>query len=253
MSILSTRRTFMSLSGRAALGLPFLPLGACRRRDPAPAKSTAGGRWQSLIAYLEKEIPSLLQRAPTTPAASMALVADAKLLWSRGFGVKDRTTRAPVDGDTAFEFASVSKTVFAYTVMKACEKGVLDLDTPLISYTSERWLAGDPRLDLITPRMMLSPTTGFQNWRSNTEPLKIQFTPGTRWQYSGEGYSYLQSVLTHLTGPSTGTKIGLDHRDERRSGLRRCHHAATAELSDARVPAGGCLDETKDAAWRTQC
>lgn len=130
----------------------------------------------------------------------MAIVADAKLLWSRGFGVKDRETKAPIDDDTVFEFASVSKTVFAYAVMKACEKGVLNLDTSLTKYTSERYLTGDPRLDLITPRHVLSHTSGFQNWRSKTDPLKIEFTPGARWSYSGEGYHYLQSVLTHVAG-----------------------------------------------------
>jgi hypothetical protein len=33
-----------------------------------------------------------------------------------------------------------------------------------------------------------------QNWRSDKEPLRIQFAPGERWEYSGEGYSYLQLV-----------------------------------------------------------
>lgn len=204
----SSRRAFVSLSGRAAFGLPFLTLplslslGACSRRDAASATATAdsGARWQSLIAFLEREIPSQLERRPTTPGVAMAIVADAKLLWSRGFGVKDRTTKAPVDDDTVFEFASVSKTVFAYAVMKACEKGILNLDTPLTKYTSERYLAGDPRLDLITPRHVLSHTSGFQNWRSKTDPLKIEFAPGARWGYSGEGYHYLQSVLTHVAG-----------------------------------------------------
>lgn len=197
MSALSTRRKFVSLSARAVFGLPLLSLGGSRRDSPPPDSAS---RWKSLIGYLEKEIPSLLQRATTTPGVSMALVSDAKLLWTKGFGVKERTTNAPVNSDTVFEFASVSKTVFAYVVMKAYEKGILDLDTPLTHYTSERYLVGDPRLDLITPRMVLSHTTGFQNWRSKSEPLKIQFTPGARWQYSGEGYSYLQSVLTRLTG-----------------------------------------------------
>jgi CubicO group peptidase (beta-lactamase class C family) len=53
----------------------------------------------------------------------------------------------PVDDDTVFEFASVSKTAFAYAAMKACETGILNLDTPLTKYTSERYLVGDPRLD----------------------------------------------------------------------------------------------------------
>jgi CubicO group peptidase (beta-lactamase class C family) len=194
----TTRRAFVAWSGRAALAFPLLSLTACTRRDPEPASDT--GRWQSLIAYLEKEIPSLLNREPATPAAAMALIADAKLLWSRGFGVTDRMTNGAVDADTVFEFGSVSKTVFAYAVMKACEKGLLNLDTPLTKYTSERILSGDPRLDLITPRLVLSHKTGFQNWRSKTDPLKISFTPGAGWGYSGEGYYYLQSVLTQVAG-----------------------------------------------------
>jgi CubicO group peptidase (beta-lactamase class C family) len=84
--------------------------------------------------------------------------------------------------------------------MKLCEKGVLNLDTPLTRYTAKRFLAGDPRLDLITARHVLSHTGGFQNWRSEKEPLKIHFTPGEKYLYSGEGYYYLQSVVTHLTG-----------------------------------------------------
>ena len=183
-----SRRAFISLSSRVAFGLPLLSLGACTRPDSAPAAAHNVGRWQSLVTFLEDEIPSLLKRHPTTPGVSMAIVADAKLLWSRGFGVRDRTTNVPVDDDTVFEFASVSKTAFAYVAMNACEKGILNLDTPLTKYTSERYLVGDPRLDLITPRHVLAHTTGFQNWRSKGNPLKIQFTPGSRREYSVEGY-----------------------------------------------------------------
>jgi len=134
------------------------------------------------------------------PGLSIAIIKDAKLFWRGVFGVKDNASREAVDNDTLFEAASVSKTVFAYAVMKLCEKGVMNLDTPLTKYTTERFLEGDPRLDLITARHVLSHTTGFQNWRSKDKPLQIRFTPGERFSYSGEGYYYLQSVVTHLTG-----------------------------------------------------
>jgi CubicO group peptidase (beta-lactamase class C family) len=84
-------------------------------------------------------------------------------------------------------------------VLKLCERGVLDLDTPLTRYTSSRFLQGDSRFDLITARHVLSHTTGLPNWRSKSQPLALAFTPGERWSYSGEGYSYLQSVITELT------------------------------------------------------
>jgi CubicO group peptidase (beta-lactamase class C family) len=67
---------------------------------------------------------------------------------------------------------------------------------------------GDPRIELITARHVLSHTSGFQNWRSGREPLRIHFRPGERWLYSGEGYYYLQSVLTQLTGHADPTTCG---------------------------------------------
>jgi CubicO group peptidase (beta-lactamase class C family) len=86
------------------------------------------------------------------------------------------------------------------------EKGVIDLDTPLTKYTPERFLAGDPRLDLITARHVLSHSTGFPNWRSGE--LKINFTPGSQYSYSGEGYYYLQTVVTHLKGKAVPGDCG---------------------------------------------
>ena len=91
MRAVFNRRSFLPASGRAALGWPLLSLAACTRRDSVAAVAD-DGEWRTLIEYVEKEIPSLLDRSATTPGAAIALVADAQLLWSRGFGVTDRTT-----------------------------------------------------------------------------------------------------------------------------------------------------------------
>jgi CubicO group peptidase (beta-lactamase class C family) len=160
---------------------------------------SAGPPLETLIGHVEKQIPMWLEES-RVPGLSIAIIKDAKLAWRRGFGVKVSGSKEPVDNDTMFEAASMSKPVFAYVVMKLVEKGVMNLDTPLTRYTSERFLKGDPRLELITARHALSHTSGFQDWRSGKEPLKIHFTPGEKWLYSGEGYYYLQSVVTHLTG-----------------------------------------------------
>lgn len=134
------------------------------------------------------------------PGFSIALIKDAKLHWRRGFGFKDSASKAPVDHETLFEAGSMSKPVFAYAALKLHEKKVIELDTPLTKYTSERFLESDPRLDLITARHVLSHTGGFQNWRSKDRALQIHFMPGAEFRYSGEGYFYLQSVMTRLTG-----------------------------------------------------
>jgi CubicO group peptidase (beta-lactamase class C family) len=193
------RREFLLTTSRAVLGFSFLPLVPSSPENQKSAKPEYDAPWKSLIADLEKQIPKLMEEAKV-PGLSIAIIQDAKLFWRRAFGVKDHTSKEPVENDKVFEAGSTSKPVFAYAVMKLCEKGVMNLDTPLTKYTPDRFLKGDPQLDLITARHVLSHTSGFPNWRSEEEPLKIQFKPGSKWSYSGEGYSYLQSVVTHLTG-----------------------------------------------------
>ena len=134
------------------------------------------------------------------PAVSIALVRDGQVAWRHAFGVKDTGTDEPVDLDTVFAACSDTKPVFGYGVLKLCEKGVLNLDTPLTKYTSRR-VTADPRVEMITARHVLSHTTGFPNWRQGKD-LPIQFTPGSQYQYSGEGFSYLQAVVAEITGKS---------------------------------------------------
>ena len=192
------RRAFLVTGGRTALGLSLLPLTACSR-VPDAANQPGADVPRELIADLEARIPGLLASAQV-PGLSIALVSNGRVAWTRGFGVKRRDANAAVDENTLFEAGSVSKTVFAYAVMKLCEKGVLNLDTPLANYVSERWLRDEPRFGQITTRHVLSHTSGLQNWRSAEDPLRMHFAPGSKFQYSGEGYSFLQLVVAHLTG-----------------------------------------------------
>jgi CubicO group peptidase (beta-lactamase class C family) len=105
----------------------------------------------------------------------------------------------PLDRDSVFGAASLSKPVFASGVMSLVDRGLLELDRPLGAYVAEPDLGGDGRAASITARMVLDHTTGLPNWR-NDGALHLRWSPGTRWGYSGEGYSYLQRVVEHLAG-----------------------------------------------------
>ena len=192
------RRDFLNMAGRGAIGCVVVPLAACARRTAADALSGTG-TWDNRILQLQARLPALMQ-ASAVPGVGIALISDGAIAWQQGFGVRDRVTHVPVDVSTMFEAASMSKPIFAYAVLKLCERGVLDLDTPLVRYTRARFLPRDTRLDQITARHVLSHTTGFQDIRSGSMPLAITFTPGEKWQYLGEGYAYLQSVVTELIG-----------------------------------------------------
>jgi len=64
----------------------------------------------------------------------MAVLEDGKVAWSGGFGVRGVRDSAPVDANTVFEAASLSKPVVAYMALKLVDAGTLDLDRPLREY-----------------------------------------------------------------------------------------------------------------------
>lgn len=183
------RRQFLARTGYAGLAA----LAACSQESSPSVAAPAS------VPVLEERIRASMGAAHV-PGLSIAIIERGEIVWRRAFGVRDGGSGAPVDDDTVFEAASMSKPVFAYAVMKLAENGVLDLDRPLTEYTSERFVADDARLDQITARQVLCHTSGFQDIRSGSDPLRIHFAPGEKWQYSGEGYAYLQSVVTALTG-----------------------------------------------------
>jgi CubicO group peptidase (beta-lactamase class C family) len=189
------RREFLLEGGRAALGLGALSLSACSRTPAAPKDPFL----ESHVAAWEAGIPQWL-RETKMPAVSIAIIRDSRLAWQRAFGVKDTGTNEPVDINSPFAACSDTKPVFAYGVVKLWEKGVIDLDVPLTKYTKRR-VTKDPRIELITARHVLNHTTGFPNWRQGKD-LPIEFAPGSRAQYSGEGFSYLQSVVEEITRKS---------------------------------------------------
>jgi CubicO group peptidase (beta-lactamase class C family) len=148
---------------------------------------------------LEKGLPELRELSGV-PGFSVAVVSREGPVWSGAFGVRDQGTGAPVDGQTVFEAASLSKPVFAYAVLQLAEAELIDLDTPLVEYAPYRDIEHDPRHALLTARMALTHTTGLPNWRPRGSRLEFEYEPGERWRYSGEGFVMLQRVIEELVG-----------------------------------------------------
>lgn len=150
------------------------------------SREGSAGRLESLILQLMNE--------GDVPGLSIALIRDGKLSWHKAFGVKNAETKEALAETTVFEAASLSKPVFAYAVLKLIDRGRLDLDRPLSSYISSAYLPDD-RVKLITTRMVLAHTTGFQNEVTPAKPLRIYFTPGDKFSYSGKAQWFNQRNL----------------------------------------------------------
>lgn len=146
---------------------------------------------------LDKLISELMKSAGLPGLTVFAIQQGSE--YSDVFGIQSVETNRPVDAQTVFEAASLSKPVVAYAALQLMDAGTLDLDVPL-SHIIGPLVPDDVASAAITPRHVLSHTTGLPNWRRNEFPLRTYFLPGSRFSYSGEGFVYLQSAIEHLTG-----------------------------------------------------
>ncbi|MBC7851515.1 MAG: serine hydrolase [Chitinophagaceae bacterium] len=133
------------------------------------------------------------------PGMTIAYIKDAKLAELYNLGLRSNDTKEPVNKETVFDAASLSKSVFAYGVMKLVEAGKLDLDKPVSTYLDYEDLRHDDRYKKITAAQLLSHTSGLPNWR-NGKQLNFRYDPGQRFSYSGEGYVLLGKVVEKITG-----------------------------------------------------
>ena len=132
-----------------------------------------------------------------------------------------------VDSETLFQVASLSKWISAWGVMMLVEAGKLDLDAPVATYLT-RWTLPETKFDnsKVTIRRLLSHTAGlmdglgYAGFASGAEVqsleesltraadasadadgrVRVGFTPGTKWRYSGGGYTLLQLVIEESSG-----------------------------------------------------
>ncbi|GAB1857890.1 hypothetical protein MHTCC0001_27270 [Flavobacteriaceae bacterium MHTCC 0001] len=125
------------------------------------------------------------------PTLGLGIITNGKLEEIKVIGSHNGKDKAPIN--TIFNVASLTKPVTAYVALMLVSQNKLSLDEPIYKYWTDPDLKDDKRHKQITIRHILSHQTGFPNWRD--KKLKLQFSPGTQYQYSGEGFEYLRKVL----------------------------------------------------------
>jgi CubicO group peptidase (beta-lactamase class C family) len=168
------------------------------------------------FAQLDEKIRGLI-RDGNVHGLAITVFNRNKIVYKKTFGYKRFDTKEPLQTNTNFYGASLSKAVFAVLVMKLVEENIINLDKSLQSYLAKpvyeygkgaSWnqdytaLKEDTLYRKITARMCLDHTTGFPNWRWDEpdQKLRVRFLPGSGYSYSGEGLCYLQFVIEKLTG-----------------------------------------------------
>ena len=177
------------------------------------ADGLSAGRSRAIVAAVEAYMA-----ANKIPAAGVAVVADGRIVFERGFGFADLEARSPATADTVFRLASVSKPIAAVAVLRLAEQGKLDLDAPV-----QRYVPSFPdKGRAVTCRQLLCHAGGIRHYK----PGEIDSTrryptlaraleifrddplvagaggAGGGFEYSTYGYTLLGAAAESATGES---------------------------------------------------
>jgi CubicO group peptidase (beta-lactamase class C family) len=184
-----------------------------------------------LQSLSDPEVQRVMRREQVQGLA-LATIENGQVARVRVFGTRNAALGQPLTPDTVMSGASLTKTAFAYMVLQLADEGRLDLDAPVTKLLPQPLpayhvrpfdfsdLAGDPRWQALTPRMLLAHSGGFANfrWLEPDGRLHIHFDPGSRYAYSGEGYMLLQLIVERGLGLDVGQEM--QHRVFDRFGMR---------------------------------
>ena len=249
----------------AAIGIT-----ACTTQPAGPPPTFVRADGVPLTAeQIDRDVIELMSAADVA-GLGLALIDESGVRYLNAYGYATRERDERLNVDTVMYGASLTKATFAYTVMTLVDDGVVDLDAkiadvlpkPLPEYEDYVDLAGDPRWQSLTLRMLLSHASGLPNWRwiMPDKKLFFMFDPGSRYAYSGEGIQIAQLMLEEGYGVDVGKRMqervfdrfnmpntSMTWREEFLENLARGHDEAGENLGHymrQRVRAAGSMDTT---------
>jgi CubicO group peptidase (beta-lactamase class C family) len=201
----------------AVAAFALLPPHAIGR--PAPAGDDFARAYQEFRTSYLSEL-----RKSGFVGSSFYFVRDNRVAAKEFYGLADAGRGVPVDEETIYHWASITKTLTGIAVMQLRDRGLLKLDDPVVKYVPELRAAHNPFGDMseITIRHLLTHSAGFRNptwgsWRDDSkdwqpfEPpgwaqlaammpyTEVLFRPGSRFGYSNPGVIYLGRVVETLS------------------------------------------------------
>ncbi len=159
------------------------------------------------------------------PGLAIGVVYDQELVWSRGYGYSDVTTKEPVTPTTPFRIGSVTKVFTATAILQLRDAGKLRLDDPISRHLPEFSIENPfPEAPPITLWNLLTHTAGLPRegahpyWTDHEFPTvdellaaaatqTLIYPPGTKYKYSNLGVSLLGAILERLSGLSYGEYV----------------------------------------------
>ena len=214
------------LAALLAVGLLCLTAGALAAQDsPADYISLVEGVQVPSRQGLDVLTLEEVMERFGVPGMSVAVIRDFEVHWAKGYGTADMVTGAPVDTETLFQAASISKPVTAMAALTAVQEDLFSLDDDINSILRSWTLPGGGFTGErpVTPRLLFSHTAGLGDGHgfpgyepdaprptpvqifegeppSNVGPVELVRPPLTAMHYSGGGTTIMQLALTDARG-----------------------------------------------------
>ena len=171
--------------------------------------------FRAAIARFEQQIAADVE-ADGVGAITAVVLRGNDVVWVKGFGWADADRRSPATAQTIYRTGSISKTFTAVVLMRLVERGVVDLDDPVIAYFPDfGGLVGPPeQVRSITFRQLASHTGGLirepelenaaagpiAEWESKVvssiPTTSLRAAPGEEYAYSNIGFGILGLALS---------------------------------------------------------
>lgn len=167
------------------------------------------------------EVEALFRRfaeSHPVPGVAYGIVVDGELVLAGGAGVQNVTNQIPVNADSVFRIASMTKSFTAMALMKLRDEGKFNLDDVVEKHVPELAALPYPTRDSakITVRQLLTMSAGFPQddpWADRqlaaseddlsawmAKGITFSNPPGVKYEYSNFGYAILGRIVTNVAG-----------------------------------------------------
>ncbi|WP_146198574.1 serine hydrolase domain-containing protein [Rhodohalobacter mucosus] len=227
-----------------------------------PANDPESDEWvmdDELAAYLnqfEKDFKEGLD-GKRIPGAAVAIVKDGRVVFQKGFGVKDTGSEEPVNEHTVFRLGSVSKGFASVLTGVLVEEGLVDWDDSVSDYLDEFRLNDPEQTERVQVRHLLSHTSGLPRHAYTNlvedglsleriiprfESVPLISREGEQIAYQNAAYSTIEKVLEGQTGSDFNTlleqklfgPLGMDFASATREGIQSSENRTLPHIYHSR-------------------
>ncbi len=194
---------------------PFGIVGIGIRPLAAPANKKMSDR--EITEELEKHLKKIV--AADLFSGTVLIARGDDVLYEKAFGEANKDFKVPNKTDTKFNLGSMNKMFTAVAIAQLVDAGKLSFDDSLGKFMPD--FPDRQAAEKIKIKHLLSHTSGLGNYFNRTfmegsrarfrtvddflelaKDEKMQFEPGTKWQYSNTGMLVLGKIIEKVSGQS---------------------------------------------------